>query len=39
MEELGQEHFYNIGVSYKKAEAEIRGKFSVSTEEGLLLFL
>tara|TARA_B110000902_G_scaffold52520_1_gene60724 strand:+ start:13022 stop:14257 length:1236 start_codon:yes stop_codon:yes gene_type:complete len=37
MEELGQEHFYNIGVSYKKAEAEIRGKFSVSTENQIAL--
>ena len=32
MKELGQEHFYNIGVSYKKADAETRGKFSVSKE-------
>jgi glutamyl-tRNA reductase len=32
MKELGQEHFYNIGVSYKKADVEMRGKFSVSKE-------
>jgi glutamyl-tRNA reductase len=32
MKELRQEHFYNIGVSYKKADAETRGKFSVSKE-------
>ncbi|WP_299671747.1 glutamyl-tRNA reductase [uncultured Polaribacter sp.] len=32
MKELQQEHFYNIGVSYKKADAETRGKFSVSKE-------
>ncbi|QNM86977.1 glutamyl-tRNA reductase [Polaribacter pectinis] len=32
MKALGQEHFYNIGVSYKKADAEMRGKFSVSKE-------
>lgn len=32
MKELSQEHFYNIGVSYKKADAETRGKFSVSLE-------
>jgi glutamyl-tRNA reductase len=32
MKELVQEHFYNIGVSYKKADAETRGKFSVSKE-------
>ncbi len=32
MKEQGQEHFYNIGVSYKKADAEMRGKFSVSKE-------
>ena len=32
MIELGQEHFYNIGVSYKKADAEMRGKFSVSNK-------
>jgi glutamyl-tRNA reductase len=32
MKEQGQVHFYNIGVSYKKADAETRGKFSVSKE-------
>ncbi|QTE22768.1 glutamyl-tRNA reductase [Polaribacter cellanae] len=32
MKALGQEYFYNIGVSYKKADAEMRGKFSVSKE-------
>lgn len=26
------QHFYNIGVSYKKADAEIRGRFSLSKE-------
>ena len=37
MRELGQEHFYNIGVSYKKADAETRGKFSVSKENQVAL--
>ena len=37
MKELGQEHFYNIGVSYKKADAETRGKFSVSKENQVAL--
>ena len=37
MGELGQEHFYNIGVSYKKADAEMRGKFSVSKENQVAL--
>jgi glutamyl-tRNA reductase len=37
MKELGQEHFYNIGVSYKKADAETRGKFSVSKENQIKL--
>ncbi|AUC85139.1 glutamyl-tRNA reductase [Polaribacter sp. ALD11] len=37
MKELGQEHFYNIGVSYKKADAEMRGKFSVSKENQIAL--
>jgi glutamyl-tRNA reductase len=32
MKESGQNHFYNIGVSYRKADAEMRGKFSVSIE-------
>ena len=37
MKELGQEHFYNIGVSYKKADAETRGKFSVSKDNQIAL--
>lgn len=37
MRELGQEHFYNIGVSYKKADAETRGKFSVTKENQIAL--
>ncbi|AQS92593.1 glutamyl-tRNA reductase [Polaribacter sp. BM10] len=37
MKELGQVHFYNIGVSYKKADAEMRGKFSVSKENQVAL--
>ena len=32
MKQQGQEHFYNIGVSYKKADAKMRGKFSLSKE-------
>ncbi|MCG1037220.1 glutamyl-tRNA reductase [Polaribacter sargassicola] len=32
MQEDRQEHFYNIGVSYKKADAKTRGKFSLSKE-------
>lgn len=32
MQEIRQEHFYNIGVSYKKADAKTRGKFSLSKE-------
>ncbi|WP_397446113.1 glutamyl-tRNA reductase [Polaribacter sp. R77954] len=32
MQEVRQEHFYNIGVSYKKADANTRGKFSLSKE-------
>ena len=32
MQEDKQEHFYNIGVSYKKADAKTRGKFSLSKE-------
>ncbi|MEO9571530.1 MAG: glutamyl-tRNA reductase [Polaribacter sp.] len=32
MQEIRQEHFYNIGVSYKKADANTRGKFSLSKE-------
>jgi glutamyl-tRNA reductase len=37
MKELGQEHFYTIGVSYKKADAEMRGKFSVTKENQIAL--
>lgn len=37
MEKLGQEHFYNIGISYKKVEAEMRGKFSISKENQIAL--
>ena len=37
MKELVQEHFYNIGVSYKKADAKTRGKFSVSKENQAVL--
>ncbi|WP_299050983.1 glutamyl-tRNA reductase [uncultured Polaribacter sp.] len=32
MQEAKQDHFYNIGVSYKKADAKTRGKFSLSKE-------
>ena len=32
-----QEHFYNIGVSYKKADAKTRGKFSLSKENQIAL--
>ena len=32
MQEDSQEHFYNIGVSYKKADANTRGKFSLTKE-------
>jgi glutamyl-tRNA reductase len=32
MKQQRQEHFYNIGVSYKKADAKTRGRFSVSKE-------
>jgi glutamyl-tRNA reductase len=39
MIELSQEHFYNIGVSYRKADAETRGKFSVSKENQKTLLL
>jgi glutamyl-tRNA reductase len=39
MKELSQEHFYNIGVSYRKADAETRGKFSVSKESQKTLLL
>jgi|TARA_B110000259_G_scaffold179774_1_gene219661 glutamyl-tRNA reductase len=37
MKEISKEHFYNIGVSYKKADAGMRGKFSVSKENQKLL--
>lgn len=33
----GQENFYNIGVSYKKADATIRGLFSISKENQIAL--
>ena len=33
----GQEQFYNIGISYKKADAEMRGKFSLSRENQVAL--
>ncbi|PQJ78950.1 glutamyl-tRNA reductase [Polaribacter porphyrae] len=32
-----QKHFYNIGVSYKKADAKTRGKFSLSKENQIAL--
>ena len=32
MQEDSQEHFYNIVVSYKKADANTRGKFSLTKE-------
>ncbi|MDG1398746.1 MAG: glutamyl-tRNA reductase [Polaribacter sp.] len=37
MQEKRQEHFYNIGVSYKKADANTRGKFSLSKENQISL--
>lgn len=37
MQEKKQIHFYNIGVSYKKADATIRGKFSLSKENQIAL--
>lgn len=37
MQESKQQHFYNIGVSYKKADATIRGKFSLSKENQVAL--
>jgi glutamyl-tRNA reductase len=37
MQESKQKHFYNIGVSYKKADATIRGKFSLSKENQIEL--
>ena len=37
MQEDRQEYFYNIGVSYKKADANTRGKFSLSKENQIAL--
>ncbi|MFQ3181647.1 MAG: glutamyl-tRNA reductase [Polaribacter sp.] len=37
MKQQGQEHFYNIGVSYKKADVKMRGRFSVSKENQIAL--
>lgn len=37
MQEKKQEHFYNIGVSYKKADVKTRGKFSLSREKQIAL--
>ncbi|MEE9407993.1 MAG: glutamyl-tRNA reductase [Polaribacter sp.] len=37
MQEVKEEHFYNIGVSYKKADAKTRGKFSLSKENQVAL--
>lgn len=37
MQEDRQDHFYNIGVSYKKADANTRGKFSLSKEKQIAL--
>jgi glutamyl-tRNA reductase len=37
MQELREEHFYNIGVSYKKADAKTRGKFSLTKENQIAL--
>ncbi|PQJ82399.1 glutamyl-tRNA reductase [Polaribacter glomeratus] len=37
MLENRQEYFYNIGVSYKKADAKTRGKFSLSKENQIAL--
>lgn len=39
MQEHKQEQFYNIGVSYKKADANTRGKFSLSKENQIKLLL
>lgn len=33
----GQEQFFNVGISYKKADAETRGKFSLSKENQVAL--
>ena len=32
MQQETQKHFYNIGVSYVKADAKTRGKYSLSKE-------
>ncbi|MGY0407638.1 MAG: glutamyl-tRNA reductase [Polaribacter sp.] len=37
MQNNKQKHFYNIGVSYKKADVKTRGKFSLSKENQLAL--
>ena len=37
MQEDRQEYFYNIGVSYKKADANTRGKFSLTKENQIAL--
>ena len=37
MQEKKQLDFYNIGVSYKKADAKTRGKFSLSKESQVAL--
>lgn len=39
MQENRQEYFYNIGVSYKKADANTRGKFSLSKENQKALLI
>jgi glutamyl-tRNA reductase len=39
MQENRQEYFYNIGVSYKKADANTRGKFSLSKENQKVLLI
>lgn len=37
MQEIKQKYFYNIGVSYKKADVKTRGKFSLSKENQIAL--
>ncbi|MFY9242059.1 MAG: glutamyl-tRNA reductase [Polaribacter sp.] len=37
MQEATKKHFYNIGVSYKKADANTRGKFSLSKQNQFAL--
>lgn len=37
MQQNKQKHFYNIGVSYKKADTTIRGKFSLTKETQITL--